>query len=45
MGFLPIGQRQIPKVDCRKGNIVTIVYNEDSPEKGHIEGNDGIVNC
>lgn len=44
-GFLPIGQKKVPKIDCREGNIVTIVYNEDSPEKGHIEGNDGIVNC
>lgn len=44
-GFLPIGQKRVPKVDCKEGNIVTIVYGEDSPEKGHIEGNDGIVNC
>ena len=44
-GFIPIGQKKIPKVDCKEGNLVTIIYNEDNPEKGHIEGNDGIINC
>lgn len=45
IGFLPIGQRKIPKVDCIKGNTVIIEYEEDKPEKGHIKGNDGIMNC
>lgn len=45
LGFLPIGQKKIPKIDCKEGTIVTIIYDEDSPEKGHIEGNEGIVNC
>lgn len=44
-GFIPIGHRQIPKVKCEKGKIVTIEYDEKSPEKGHIKGNDGIINC
>lgn len=44
-GFIPIGQKKIPKVDCKEENLVTIIYNEDNPEKGHIEGNDGIINC
>lgn len=45
LGFLPIGQRQVPKVKCEKGKTVIIEYEERTPEKGHIKGNDGIINC
>ncbi len=45
LGFLPIGQRQIPKVSCKKGETVIVEYNEKKPEKGHIKGNDGLINC
>ena len=45
LGFLPIGQRKVPKVKCEKGKNVIIEYEEKSPNKGHIKGNDGIVNC
>lgn len=44
-GFIPIGHKQIPKVKCEKGKTVIIEYEEQSPEKGHIKGNDGIINC
>jgi len=43
-GFLPIGQKKIPKIDCTIGNVVSILYDEKYPEKAHIEGNDGIIN-
>lgn len=45
LGFLPIGQRQIPKVKCKKGESIVVIYDENNPEKGHIKGNDGIINC
>ncbi len=45
IGFLPIGQRKIPKVDCRVGNTVVVEYDENHPERGHIQGNDGLLNC
>lgn len=45
LGFLPIGQRKIPKVKCEKGGTVIVVYDEEKPQKGHIKGNDGLVNC
>lgn len=45
LGFLPIGQRKIPKVKCQKGGLVVVEYNEKNPQKGHIKGNDGIMNC
>lgn len=45
LGFLPIGQRKIPKVKCEKGGFVIIEYNLDNPQKGHIKGNDGVINC
>lgn len=45
LGFLPIGQRQVPKVKCEKGKSVIIEYEEKAPDKGHIKGNGGIINC
>lgn len=45
LGFLPIGQRQVPKVKCKKGGKVVVIYDEKNPKKGHIKGNDGIINC
>lgn len=45
LGFLPIGQRKVPKVKCEKGGLVVIEYDEKNPQKGHINGNDGIMNC
>ena len=45
LGFLPIGQRQVPKVKCKKGGTVVVIYDEKNPKKGHIKGNDGIINC
>lgn len=45
LGFLPIGQKKTPKINCKEGSIVTIVYDEEHPEKAYIEGNDGIINC
>ena len=44
LGFLPIGQRKVPKVKCEKGKNVIIEYEEKTPDKGHIKGNDGIMN-
>lgn len=44
LGFLPIGQRKVPKVKCEKGGLVVIEYDEKNPQKGHIKGNDGIMN-
>lgn len=45
LGFLPIGQKQIPQIDCKIGNTVTLSYSEEHPENAHIEGNDGVTNC
>ncbi len=45
LGFLPIGQRQMPKVKCIKGESVIVLYNKNNPEKSHIKVNDGIINC
>ena len=45
LGFLPIGQRQIPKVKCKIGESIIVLYNKSNPEKSHIKGNDGIINC
>lgn len=44
IGFLPIGQRTVPKVKCEKGGTVVVVYDEKKPQNGHIKGNDGIMN-
>lgn len=44
IGFLPIGQKKIPKVECSLGATVIVEYNETNPQKGHIKGNDGIDN-
>ena len=41
LGFLPIGQRKVPKVKCEKGEQVIVIYDEKKPQKGHIKGNDG----
>ena len=45
LGFLPIGQRKIPKVKCQKGGLVVVEYDEKNPQKAYIKGNDGIINC
>lgn len=44
LGFLPICQRKVPKVKCEKSKNVIIEYEEKTPAKGHIKGNDGIMN-
>lgn len=45
IGFLPIGQKKVPKVKCEKGKTVVVVYDEKTPQKAYIKGNDGIINC
>ncbi len=45
LGFLPIGQKKTSKINCEEGSVVTIVYDEEHPEKAYIEGNGGIINC
>lgn len=45
IGFIPIGQRQIPKVKCQKGDTVIVVYDSKKPQKAHLKGNDGVINC
>ena len=45
LGFLPIGQKLIPKVKCKIGDSILVEYNREKPEEGHIKGNDGILNC
>lgn len=45
LGFLPIGQKKIPKINCRVGNVITVIYDEKQPEKAYIDGNNGMINC
>lgn len=45
IGIIPIGQRKKPKVNCKVGDTITIEYDENNPDKGHIKGNDGMMNC
>ena len=33
LGFLPIGQRKVPKVKCEKGGLVVIEYDEKNPQE------------
>ena len=44
LGIFPIGQKKIPKVSFKKGETVIVEYNEKDPKKGHIKGNDGLMN-
>ena len=45
LGFFPIGQKKIPKINCRVGNVVTVIYDEKQPEKAYVDGNNGMINC
>lgn len=42
-GFLPIGQEKTLKVNCKPGDTVAVIYDEKSPHKGQIKGNDGWI--
>lgn len=43
LGFLPIGQKKIPKVNSKVGSIVNVNYNPDEPSEAYIVGNDGLA--
>lgn len=45
IGFIPIGQRKVPKLKCEKGGTVVVVYDGKKPQKAYLKGNDGKVNC
>lgn len=45
LGFIPIGQRLIPKINTTVGAIVQISYNPDKPSEAYIVGNEGNINC
>lgn len=44
-GFIPIGQKLMPKIDTTIGAIVQVRYNPDKPSEAYIVGNDGKINC
>lgn len=45
LGFIPIGQKLMPKIDTTVGAIVQIRYNPDKPSEAYIVGNEGNINC
>ena len=42
-GFLPIGQKKMPKINSKIGSIVDVNYNPDAPSEAYIVGNDGLA--
>lgn len=45
-GFLPIGQKKVPRLPSIKvGTEVTVVYNSHNPTQAYIDGNQSRMNC
>lgn len=45
LGFLPIGQKKIPKINSTVGAVLQVKYNPNEPSEAYIVGNEGIINC
>lgn len=45
LGFIPIGQKKIPKINTKIDSMVKVSYNPNNPNEAYIVGNDGIINC
>jgi len=45
IGFIPIGQRKVPRLQASVGDIVEVRYNPNKPDKAYIVGNEGIMNA
>ena len=43
--IIPIGQKKVPKLELKKGQKVTVVYDPNNPKKAYLKENKGKVNC
>jgi len=44
LGPIPIGQRKVPQISAKRGEIVTVVYDPAKPSHAHVKGNEGFMN-
>lgn len=45
LGFIPIGQRKVSRINSSVGSIVKVSYNPSNPQEAFLTENIGNINC